>query len=174
MPSKAALLRPLLPALLASACASSPPPPPPPPPPAPPPPTAPAGPTRTDFRQIAAKLLQRCVQGGWIHQWRSEHEDVDVARPKIFLAEFEDRTGQELDPVYLNRTLEQRMRISGVYDMLPSEEGADFIGKGKLLRMAERDRRGDRFSVYTAILDLVNPETGEVAYSCEASVQGEM
>ncbi|MCB9649554.1 MAG: hypothetical protein H6730_23575 [Deltaproteobacteria bacterium] len=162
----------LLPVLLSAACASTPPPPP--PPPAAPPPTAPSGPTRTDFKEIAGKLMKRCVAGGWINTWRSQQANIDAARPKIHLAEFEDKTGQDLDSTYLHRTLEQKMRLSGVYDMQPEAEGADFIGKGKLLRMAERGKGGARFSVYTAVLDLVDPASGKVAYTCEATVEGEM
>ena len=41
--------------------------------------TAPSGPTRTDFKTIAKKLVSRCVAGGWIHKWRSTHEDPTVA-----------------------------------------------------------------------------------------------
>lgn len=163
-------LAPLFALLLTAACASAPPPPPPPPAP---PPAAPAGPTRTDFETISKKLLSRCVAGGWINEWRSTHADVDVARPKVFLDAFEDRTKQDLDPVYLQRVLAQRMRLSGVYDMVPDAEGADFVGRGKLLRMAER-HRGERISVYTAVLDLVDPASGTVAYTCEATVRGEM
>ena len=163
----------LTPLLLTVACASAPPPPPP-ARPAPPPPTAPSGPTRTDFKVIAGKLMKRCVAGGWINTWRSQQADIDAARPKIFLAEFEDKTGQGLDSTYLHRTLEQKMRLSGVYEMVPEADGAHFIGKGKLLRMAERGKGGARISVYTAVLDLVDPATSKVAYTCEATVEGEM
>lgn len=155
----------------ASACSSTPPPPP--PRAVAPPPAAPSGPTRTDFKYISSKLMQRCVAGGWINEWRSKHEDVDVARPKIHLETFEDKTDQDLDQTYLHRTLEQRMRLSGVYDMVSSASDADFVGRGKLLRMAERSG-GERISVYTAVLDLVNPKTNETAYTCEATVRGEM
>jgi|GEM_PF-2299325 len=157
----------------ASACAS-PPPPPPAPPPAPARPAPPAGPTRTDFKQISKKLMARCVAGGWINEWRSKHEDVDVARPKVKLTQFEDRTEQDLDSTYLHRTLEQRMRLSGVYDIVADEADADFLAKGKLLRLAERTRSGDRISVYTAILDLTDPKSGKVVYTCETTVRGEM
>lgn len=165
--------RTLLPLLLTvtAACASKPPPPLPPPPA--PPPTAPSGPTRTDFETIAKKLLARCVQGGWINAWRARTGDVDAARPKVMLKTFEDKTDQGLDQTYLHRTLEQRMRLSGVYDMVPDEAQADFVAQGKLLRMAERVG-GERISVYTAVLDLVDNETKTVAYTCEATVRGEM
>lgn len=99
---------------------------------------------------------------------------MDVAKPKIHLADFEDRTGQDLDPTYLQSVLEKRMRISGVFDMVPSSEGSDFIGRGRLLRLAERGKGGKRFSVYTVTLDLVSPTDDQVAYSCEATVQGEL
>lgn len=166
------LYRALAPALLiATACASSPPPPPPPPPA--PPPAAPAGPTRTDFKTIAKKLMARCVAGGWINEWRASNPDVDAARPKVQLASFEDKTDQELDQTYLHRTLEQRMRLSGVYDMVNEASEADFVARGKLLRMAER-MGGERISVYTAVLDLVDTKSSKVAYTCEATVRGEM
>ncbi len=146
--------------------------------PAPPPPktesTAPTGPTRTDFKTIARKLVSRCVGGGWISRWRADHENVDVAKPKIHLEKFEDRTDQNLDPQYLHSTLEQRMRLSGVYDMVAKEQDPDFLGRGHILRLAERDARGTRFSVYTAVLQLVEPTSGGTTYSCEASVRGEM
>lgn len=118
--------------------------------------------------------MARCVAGGWINEWRSKHEDIDVARPKIKLTEFEDRTEQDLDSTYLHRTLEQRMRLSGVYDIVADEGDADFLAKGKLLRLAERTRSGDRISVYTAILDLTDPKSGKVVYTCETTVRGEM
>jgi hypothetical protein len=162
----------LLPLLLTIACKSAPPPPPPAPPP-PPRPSAPAGPTRTDFATIAKKLVSRCVAGGWINEWRSKQPNIDAAKPKVHLRDFEDQTGQGLDPTYLNTTLEQKMRISGVYEMTADDEGSDFIGKGTLLRMAER-AGGDRISVYTATLKLIEPSTNKVVYSCEATVQGEM
>lgn len=135
---------------------------------------APAGPTRTDFKTIAQKLVSRCVAGGWIHKWRSTHEDPTVARPKIYLRDFQDQTKQELDPTYLHAELERKMRTSGVFEMVSESAEYDFEGRGKLLRMAERTRSGDRISVYTAVLELVDPATNKVAYSCEATVQGEM
>ncbi len=98
---------------------------------------------------------------------------MDVARPKIIIRDFEDRTKQDLDQTYLKTTLEQRMRLSGVFDMVPDEGSADFIGRGRLMRLAERTRSG-RISVYTVTLDLLNPKTEAVTYSCEASVKGEM
>lgn len=147
-----------------------------PPPPVAPPTvsTAPTGPTRTDFNQIAKALVRRCVAGGWINQWRSTNEDVDAARPKIFMKAFENKTGKELDPTYLNAVLEQRMRTSGVFDMVTESGEPDFIGHGKLLRLAERGSGGARFSVYSAILELKDPTTEKMAYSCETSVKGEM
>jgi hypothetical protein len=159
-----------------AACSSSTPPPRAEPPPttrssAPPPPS---GPTRTDFQTIAKKLVQQCVQGGWISKWRSTAKDVDQAKPRIHLRGFEDKTGQNLDPDYLNNELEKRMRTSGVFDMVAAEGQLDFFGEGKLLRMAERTSRGDRISVYTATLDLIDPTTNQKAYSCEATVKGEM
>lgn len=137
-------------------------------------PAAPQGPTRTDFKIIAKKLMGRCVAGGWINEWRSEHADVDIARPALFLATFEDRTGQDLDQTYLHRTLEQRMRLSGVYDIAADADSADFIASGKLLKLAERTSSSRRISVYTAILDLKNRKTGKIAYTCEATVRGEL
>ncbi len=134
----------------------------------------PSGPTRTDFRTIAKKLLGRCVGGGWIHRWRSTHADAEIAKPRIYLSDFSDQTKQDLDPSYLNSVLEKRMRMSGVYEMVSDEDAAHFLGKGKLLRMAERTRSGSRISVYTAVLDLVDPKSGKIAYSCEATVRGEM
>jgi hypothetical protein len=136
-------------------------------------PPAPQGPTRTDFKTIAKKLMQRCVAGGWIERWRSEAPDVDVAKPRIFLREFEDKTGQDLDPTYLRTTLQQRMRLSGVYDMVSEGGAMDFIARGRLLRMAERSG-GRRISVYTATLEMLNPKSDAVAYACEATVRGEM
>ncbi|MEL7367305.1 MAG: hypothetical protein AAFN74_00190 [Myxococcota bacterium] len=152
---------------------STPPPPPPPVAVAPPPPAPPRGPTRTDFKTIAKKLLARCVGGGWVSRWRAQHDDVDVARPKVFLDEFQNKTGQDMDPSYLNSVLAQRMRISGVFEVVDDVENADFVGRGKLLRLAERDRQG-RYSVYTAVLDVLNPSDRRTVHSCEASVQGEM
>ncbi|MEM7674373.1 MAG: hypothetical protein AAF449_00055 [Myxococcota bacterium] len=160
--------------LTAFACGGSTPPPPPPPVAvAPPPPPPPRGPTRTDFKTISKKLLARCVRGGWIDRWRSEHQNVDTARPKVFLDEFQNKTGQDMDPGYLNTILAQRMRLSGVFEIVDDVGNADFIGRGKLLRLAERDRQG-RYSVYTAILDVMNPVDRRTVHSCEASVQGEM
>ena len=146
----------------------------PPPPPAPVArPAPPQGPTRTDFDTIAKRLMKRCVAGGWINEWRSEQPDIDTPRPKIHVRDFEDKTEQDLDPSYLNSVLEKRMRLSGVYDLVSNDEDADFIGRGVLMRLAER-RGSERFSVYTAILNLVEPSTGDVKYSCEATVRGEM
>jgi hypothetical protein len=142
-----------------------------------PPPSRPAppeGPTRTDFQDIAKKLVKNCVGGGWISKWRSTHEDVDALRPKIFLAEFEDKTGQDLDPSYLKSVLEKRMRVSKVFEMVSSADTSDFIGRGRLLRLAERGSSGKRFSVYTVTLDLLNPNTDQIAQTCEATVQGEL
>ncbi len=164
-------MRRLLPLVLFAACSS--PPPPPPPPAVAPPPAAPSGPTRTDFGYIAKKLLQRCVAGGWIDTWRSTHEDVDVARPRIRLTGFEDKTGQDLDPSYLQSVLAQRMRLSGVFEMVGPEDEADFDAKGVLHRLAER-AGGDRISVYTARLKLVSLANSKTVYGCEATVKGEM
>ena len=163
----------VLSALLA-ACSSSKQATPPPPPPAHARPAPPSGPTRTDFNDIAKELVKKCVGGGWISRWRSEHEDVDVAKPKIHLVEFEDKTGQDLDPSYLVSVLEKRMRMSGVFDMVPSSDASDFVGRGKLLRLAERTPKGKRFSVYTVTLELLEPQSDRIAYSCEATVQGEL
>ena len=94
----------------------------------PPPPT---GPTRTDFKTMAKSLVSRCIRGGWVQRWRAEHPDPDVARPKILLTAFADETGQDLDADYLRRTLEQRMRLSGVYEMVSEEADADFFAEGR-------------------------------------------
>lgn len=168
------LLAPLAFAGLLSACASA-------PPPSvsadrPPPPRsdAPEGPTRTDFQAIAKKLVQRCVAGGWIHRWRAEQPNVDAAaKPRIYLEGFEDRTDKGLDPSYLHSQLESRMRKSGVYEMVAGDAEHDFIARGRLLRLAERSGRS-RISVYTAVLDLVDPKSGKLAYNCEATVEGEL
>jgi hypothetical protein len=159
-----------------SACGPKSPPPqaheaPPPPPPNRPPP--PSGPTRTDFKTIARTLVQRCVAGGWISRWRSEQPNVDVARPRIYLRDFEDKTEQNLDPSYLHDELEKDMRTSGVFDMAAESGPFDFIGRGRLLRLAERSGSG-RVSVYTAVLEMLDPTSQKVAYSCEATVKGEM
>lgn len=103
---------------------------------------------------------------------------MDVARPKIFIAQFEDRTGQNLDQTYLETELSSRMRISGVYEMVNDQTQAHFIGRGRLLRMAEQDTRG-RYNVYTATLDFLQPDPSgaaatKIVASCEASVAGEM
>lgn len=140
------------------------------PPPKPPPPS---GPTRTDFKTIAKRLVQRCVGGGWIDEWRAGSADPDVAKPKIFLEGFEDRTKKDLDPSYLASVLSQRLRLSGVFDMRPDGAAVDFVGRGRLLRMSERVG-SERISVYTAVLDLVDPKSDRVAYSCEATVRGEL
>ncbi len=139
----------------------------------PPEPPLPAGPTRTDFKVIARKLVQRCVGGGWIDEWRAASPDPDVARPKIHLEGFENKTKHELDPTYLASVLGQRMRLSGVFDMRPDAAEVDFVGRGRMHRMAEQ-LGADRVSVYTAVLDLVDPKTNRVAYSCEATVRGEL
>lgn len=161
--------------LLLSACASS-------RPPAapvveaPPPPRAdaPEGPTRTDFQTIAKKLVQRCVAGGWIHKWRATQPSVDgAAKPRIYLEGFEDRTDKGLDPSYLQSQLESRMRKSGVYEMVSGDGEHDFVGRGRLLRLAEKSGK-TRISVYTAVLDLVDPQSGKIAYNCEATVEGEL
>jgi len=158
-------------AAMGLACASAPPP----PPAAKPKPasTAPRGPTKTDFATIANKLVQGCVAGGWIERWRADQPDVDVAKPRIHLREFEDKTGQSLDPTYLMSVLERKMRMSGVYEMVTEGDAHDFIGRGRLLRLAER-AGGDRVSVYTVTLEMVDPKSSRIAYSCEASVKGEM
>jgi hypothetical protein len=134
----------------------------------------PAGPTRTDVKEISKELVQKCVAGGWISRWRSENVDVDAAKPKIFLRDFEDKTGQALDPTYLTSELLRRMRTSGVFEMVGEGTEYDFEGHGKLLRLAERGKGGARISVYTAVLELVSPKTSKVAYSCEATVQGDL
>lgn len=145
----------------------------PPPRPAPPVSTAPAGPTKTDFATIARKLVGRCAMGGWIERWRSEHEDPNVAKPRVMLMAFRDETGQELDADYLRSTLEQRMRLSGVYTMVSDATEADFVARGQLKRLAERVS-GRRVSVYTALLELESRETGRRIHQCEATVRGEM
>ncbi|MFO0723029.1 MAG: hypothetical protein U1E65_04530 [Myxococcota bacterium] len=137
-------------------------------------PPPPAGPTRTDVKQISAELVQRCIAGGWISRWRSTNPDVDAARPKIYLRDFADQTGQNLDPSYLTSELLRRMRTSGVFEMVGEGTDYDFEGRGKLLRLAERGKGGARISVYTAVLELVSPKDSKVAYSCEATVQGDM
>lgn len=136
-------------------------------------PPPPSGPTRTDFKKIAKKLLPQCVGGGWINRWRAEHEDVNVARPKVVLEPFEDRTEQDLDPVYLNSILAQRMRISGVFDVVDEPDGADFIARGQLLRLAER-KAGRRVSVYTALLNFYHPKDRRTVHTCQATVEGEL
>jgi hypothetical protein len=99
--------------------------------------------------------------------------DVDVAKPRIYLRDFEDKTGQGLDPSYLHDELEKNMRTSGVFDMVAEAGPFDFIGRGRLLRLAERSGEG-RISVYTAILEMLDPKSEKVAYSCESTVRGEM
>jgi PBP1b-binding outer membrane lipoprotein LpoB len=136
-------------------------------------PPAPTGPTRTDFKTIAKKLLSRCVAGGWIERWRSTAPDVDVAKPRIRLLGFENKTKQDFDPSYLQSVLARRMRMSGVYEMVAESAERDFDARGRLLRMYER-MGGKKISVYTAILDIISPSDGKIAYSCEASVRGEM
>lgn len=159
-------------ALAAAACGGSTPPPPrTEAPPAGPPP--PSGPTRTDFHTIARKLVGRCVSGGWIERWRSTHENPDVAKPRVFLEGVENDTGQALEADYLRSVLEQRMRLSGVYDMVADPSDADFVARGRLKRLAERVG-GRRVSVYTAILELESTATGKRAHQCEATVEGEM
>lgn len=133
----------------------------------------PEGPTRTDWKTIAQKLVQKCIAGGWIAKWRSTNEDIDQAKPRILLQPFEDKTGQNLDPEYLNTELEKRMRTSGVFDIVPDTGDPNFYGRGKLLRLAERSG-GERITVYTATLELIDPRTEKIAYSCEATVKGEM
>jgi hypothetical protein len=136
-------------------------------------PPPPEGPTRTDFKVIAKHLMQRCIAGGWISRWRSEQPDVTVARPRVYLRDFEDKTEQNLDPSYLNQELGQQMRLSGVFEMATESGPFDFIGRGRLMRLAERAGSG-RISVYTATLEMLDPKTEKVAYSCEATVRGEM
>ncbi|MCB9654009.1 MAG: hypothetical protein H6729_07780 [Deltaproteobacteria bacterium] len=138
--------------------------------PAPPP----SGPTQTDFKIISKRLVKRCIAGGWINRWRANNSDVNAAKPKIFLAPFDDATGLNLDPEYLRTTLERRMRRTQAFEMVADRSGCDFIGQGKLHRLAERGPKGERFSVYTATLALLDPTTEKVAYSCEATVRGEM
>lgn len=133
----------------------------------------PKGPTRTDFNTIAQKLVGKCVAGGWIAKWRSTAKDIDQAKPRIMLRAFEDRTGQGLDPLYLNQTLEKKMRTSGVFDLVAEGAETDFYGRGILHLLAERSG-GERISVYTATLELIDPLTEKIAYSCEATVKGEM
>lgn len=136
-------------------------------------PAPPPGPTRTDFKTIAKKLMKRCVAGGWIERWRADAPDVDVAKPRLHLLGFEDKTSQGLDQTYLMSVLERRMRMSGVYDLVTDTAEKDFDARGRLLRMSERTRNG-KVSVYTAILEIISPKDGKIAYSCEATVRGEM
>jgi len=136
-------------------------------------PAPPPGPTRTDFKTIAKKLMKRCVAGGWIERWRASAPDVDVAKPRIHLLGFEDKTGQELDQTYLMSVLERRMRMSGVYDLVTAGTDKDFDARGRLLKMSERTKSG-KVSVYTAILEIISPKDGNITYSCEATVRGEM
>lgn len=135
-------------------------------------PAPPAGPTRTDVKQIAKELVAKCVGGGWISKWRSTYADVEVARPKIKLEDFEDKTGQNIDTTYMTSELERRMSTSGVFEMVT--EAPHFVAHGRLLRLAERGKGGARISVYTAVLDLHDPATNKRAYGCEATVQGEL
>lgn len=158
--------------LLAAACGGKTPPPRAAPPPAPRPDT-PEGPTRTDFKTISKKLVSRCVAGGWIHRWRASTGNTDVAKPRIHLRDFEDKTGQELDATYLNSVLERRMQLSGVYEMVAADASPDFVARGKLLRMAESKGKR-RVTVYTALLEIVSTDGRKTAYSCEATVEGEM
>ena len=136
-------------------------------------PAPPPGPTRTDFKTIAKKLMKRCVAGGWIERWRAIAPDVDVAKPRLHLLGFEDKTGQNLDQTYLMSVLERRMRMSGVYDLVSADAGKDFDVRGRLLRMSERTKTG-KTSVYTAILEVIAPKDAKIVYSCEATVRGEM
>lgn len=99
---------------------------------------------------------------------------MDVVRPKIFVSGFEDRTGLSIDTTYMASELESRMRLSGVYEMVSDQAGAHFLGNGKLLRLAELGKNGARVSVYTAVLDLVDPESKKTVQSCEATVEGEL
>jgi hypothetical protein len=159
--------------LLGAACGGSTPPPKKEPAPVSTRPAPPEGPTRTDFKTIADKLVGRCIGGGWISKWRSTQKDIDVARPRIFLKGFEDKTDKNLDPTYLVTELERRMRMSGAFDMVPEGAPTDFIAQGKILRLAERAGKG-RISVYTATLELLDPTTNQRAYDCEATIQGEL
>lgn len=137
------------------------------------PPPPPPGPTRTSFKIIAKKLVKRCITGGWISRWRSEQADVDVARPKVFLEEVDNRTEQDLDPSYLTQVLSDRIRLTRVFELVDDPAEADFIGDPTLRRLAE-ERRGQRYSVYTATLNLKNPQTKRSVHGCEASVRGEL
>jgi hypothetical protein len=133
----------------------------------------PAGPTRTSIKEIAKKLTGKCVGGGWIARWRSEGH-MQSARPKIWLAGFEDRTGQSIDPTYMTSETEGRMRLSGVFEMVNEGGAPDFIAQGKLLRLAEIGKGGARVSVYTAVLELQDPQSKRTVQSCEANVEGEL
>lgn len=133
----------------------------------------PAGPTRTDFRKLAKRLVRRCIGGGWIAEWRSEHEDVDVARPRVRLRAIDDQTGQGLDPSYLGAVLEKRMRRSGVFDVAAAggADPVDFEASVRILRLSEVGKKGRRFAVYSAIMQLSPAAGGRPGYSCEASVR---
>ena len=111
--------------------------------------------------------------GGWVERWRSAAEDPDVAKPRVHLEAFEDETGQDLDGDYLHSVLEQRMRLSGVYDVVGQASEADFRARGQIKRLEERVG-GRRIPVYVAMLELSEMATGRDAHRCEAAVQGEI
>lgn len=158
-------------ATLMAGCGSSSPPPAPPPVASRPPP--PSGPTRTDFRTIAKKLVGRCAAGGWIARWRSEHDDVEVAKPRLAFEGLADDTDEGLDIGYLDSVLEGKMQASGIYDMVSDPAQADFTARGRVARMAERSG-GTRIPVYVTTVEIVGAATGKMVRRCEATVEGEM
>jgi len=99
---------------------------------------------------------------------------MDVARPKLYIASFEDRSGQAIDPAYMTSETEARFRLGGVFDIVGETGGPHFIGKGKILRLAETGKGGARVSVYTLTLDMVDPASQRTVQSCEATVEGEL
>ncbi len=134
---------------------------------------APAGPTRTSIKAIAKKLAGTCIGGGWIARWRSEGH-MQVARPKLWVSGFEDRTGQNIDPTYMTSETESRLRLTGVFELVGESGAPDFVASGKLLRLAEMGKNGARVSVYTAVLDMADPASKRTVQSCEATVEGEL
>jgi hypothetical protein len=129
----------------------------------------PPGPTRTSVKAIAKKLAGRCIGGGWIARWRSQGH-LDVARPKLFIKSFEDRTGQNIDPMYLTNQTEAALRLGGVFELVAESGTPHFEGKGTLLRLNEG---GGRTS-YTATLDMIDAASQKNVQTCEATVEGEM
>jgi superfamily II DNA helicase RecQ len=66
----------------------------------------------------------------------------DVFTLKSMLEKSAGEAEGGIDPTYLHDELLRNMRTSGVYDMVEEAGPFDFIGRGRLMRLAERSGSG--------------------------------